>query len=33
LRQRVGAGRDNDISLREPVSDDNAIGLVSSDGD
>src|SRR6185312_5003711 len=32
LRQRVGAGRDNDISLREPVSDDNAIGLVASDG-
>ena len=31
LPQRVGAGRHNDIFLREPISDDDAIGLVASD--
>ena len=31
MPQRVGTGRDNHISLREPVSDDDAIGLVASD--
>ena len=32
LPQRVGAGGDNDFSLGEPVSDDDGVGLVASDG-
>ena len=32
LPQRVDAGGDDDVSLREPVSDDDAVGLVAGDG-